>query len=130
MFFYCKVHLHKYTKYFEIDLIGSKTTNRKYEKFNFFCLGQGLISGAFFPESSALPSEPSLLYFVPSQDSFGQEFNRFNEFYTDLLETILHIKEIMNVNNISKIGYAIDSSVSAYRDHLKEPLSKKLLEHF
>ena len=30
---YCHVYLHPYNKYLEVDLIGSKATNRKQEEF-------------------------------------------------------------------------------------------------
>ena len=53
------MYLQQYGKYLEADLIGSKATNRKQEKFSSF--GQGLNPGPFSLESSALPSEPSRL---------------------------------------------------------------------
>ena len=53
------MYLQKYAKYLEVDLIGSKATNRKQEKLS--CLRQGLNPRPFSPVSSALLSEPSRL---------------------------------------------------------------------
>ena len=62
---YYYMYLQQYGKYLEVDLIGSKATNRKHEKMvsPFSCLGRRLNPVPFSPESTALPSEPSHLEF-------------------------------------------------------------------
>ena len=44
---YCHMYSHQYVEYLEVDLMGSKATNRKQEKiiFNFSCLRQGFNRG-------------------------------------------------------------------------------------
>ena len=54
----CGIHL-------EVDLKGSNATNLKQDKifFPFTCLNWGLNPWPFSPQSSAVPSEPSILDF-------------------------------------------------------------------
>ena len=59
MTIYYHVYLQQLGKYLEVDLIGSRATNQKQEKFS--CLGKELNPGPFNPESFALPSDPSCL---------------------------------------------------------------------
>ena len=55
------------------------------------------------------------------QGSFGTENNRFRDIYTDVLRVVLDIKAIMNLHNLTKVGYLIDSSISKWNDPAFNP---------
>ena len=82
MVIHCHLHSHQYVQYLELDLIGSKATNRKQEKilFNCYFLSRGLNPGPFSPESSVLPFELSNLV--------SKKFFKFIYFFTDLLPSV------------------------------------------
>ena len=50
------------------------------------------------------------------QSAFGTEANRFHDVYDDIMNIILDLKTIMNLYNLTKVGYLIDSSISKWHD--------------
>ena len=55
------------------------------------------------------------------QGAFGTELNRYVNIYEDVLKIVFDIKAIMNLHNLTKVGYLIDSSISDRHDPAFSP---------
>jgi hypothetical protein len=58
---------------------------------------------------------------LSQQGAFATEVNRFHDVYEEVLKIILDIKTIMNLNNLTKVGYLIDTSTSIRHDPAFNP---------
>ncbi len=47
-----------------------------------------------------------------TQAGYATETARYRDIYDDILDMALEIKAIINTHNITKIGFALDSSIS------------------